>query len=170
MSNISTKAFTFSAVYLGDAAPASSVLSRVNTLRTGGTSISDVTPTEYLAWLDEVVVTGEREITISMEFYDDSTDIVDKATLGISLDNDFGDPTDLQKYSLLLVAPDEFPGDNYYFPKVVTLINYSTAYTKDGGVVLPVTFAISSNDTDTVLYYKDTLDNLDSTMGSRSPL
>lgn len=170
MSSITVKSFTFSAVYMGDSAPASSVLTRVSTLRTGGTQFSDKTPTEYIPWLDEVVVSGSREVTLSMEFYDDSTDIVEKASLGISLDNDFGDPSDLQKYALLLISPDEYPGDNFYFPKLKTEIDYSAAYKKDDGVVIPVTFSIKANDLTTVLYYRDTTTNLESTMGVRSPL
>lgn len=170
MPNISVKSFTFSAIYLGDAAPASSVLTRVNSLRTGGTTISDATPTEYIPWLDEVVMSGLREVNVSLEFYDDSTDTIDKASLAISLSNDFGDASDLQKYSLLLIAPDEYPNDNYYFPNLAVQINYSAAYRKDGGVSIPINFSVKSNDLDTVLYYRDTTSSLESTMGVRSPL
>lgn len=170
MPNISIKSFTFSAIYLGDAAPASSVLTRVNSLRTGGTNLSDTTPTEYIPWLDEVVMSGLREVSVNMEFYDDSTDTIDKAALAISLSNDFGDASDLQKYSLLLIAPDEYPNDNYYFPNLSVRINYSAAYRKDEGVVVPLSFFITSEDLTTVLYYRDTTSSLESTMGVRSPL
>lgn len=171
MPSLLPKSFSFAAAYVGDASPASAVLTRIGNIRTEGTDVIDNTPTDYLPWLDEVVVTGLRDVTVEMQFYESSSDLVDKLAMGISVSGSFADGPSLQKYALLLVAPEASPGRlNFYFPKLRSEVHYESKFVKDGAVVVPVTFKISANELDTLPYYRSTLVNLATSMGARSPL
>lgn len=171
MSSNNPKAYVFSSVYIGDCAPASGVLSKVNNIRTEGVLIGDTTPTEYISWLDEICVTGDRVITVESSFYSkDSNNLPGLMAKGISVGGSFNDITDLQMYTLLLVAPDETLEDSFYFPKVKTNLDWKNSYKKDGGIVTPVTFTLNLNDPFTQPYFKSTVSALVSLLGTRSPI
>ena len=171
MSTKSLRAYTFSSVYLGDAAPASGVLTKVSNIRTGGNDFVDSTPTTYIPHLGIKVMSGPQQISLAATFYDKSTnDLTKLVAKGISVSGTFSSISSLQTYSLLLVAPDEEAEDSYWIPKINTDIRYEQAFRKDGGLVVPVQFSISANDLSTILYYKDTVANLVTEMGARSPL
>lgn len=168
--NKSPRAFTFSASYIGNTAPASSQLTRIPNISTESVPIRDTTPTEYLPWLDQVVVTGPRSVTVSLQYYEISASrLVDVVSKAISVDGGFGDVSNLQLYSLFLLAPEDDKDDSWYFPKVKAEFDYNAAFSKDNGIVIPLSFSILVNDLDTIPYYKDTVDNLITVMGSRSP-
>lgn len=171
MSSQNPRAYTFDAIYLGDCAPASGILSRIPDLRTNGVVINDITPTERIPWLNITCLTGNRVVTVETQYYDSSSsDLVDLAAKGISLTGSLNSPSSLQNYSLFLLSPETEGKDNFYFPIVRTKIEYTKAFKKDGGIVVPVTFLIEANDLISNLYNCGTADELDTLMGIRSPI
>lgn len=171
MPGISPSVYTFASIYLGDAAPASGQLINVPNIRTQGVRITDSTPSVFFPWLSLSAMSDLREVRVETQYYDTSTvNIVELASKGISLSGDISDPSDLQMYSLLLVSPNENSRESFYFPNVRTEINYSASYTKDNGIVVPVSFFIQTEDLVKEPYSKDTIANLIVEMGSRSPL
>ncbi len=171
MSRVTAKSFAFSAVYLGDASPATDPLTKITNIRTDGVKFSDITPTKYIPWLGIQCMDGERVVTWQTTFYDTSgTDLAKLAARGISVSGALSDDSDLQAYSILFVGPDEALEDHFYAPKVVTKLDYSSAFIKDGAVEVPVTFYITSNNNTDNLYSRDDLATLVAQMGSRSPL
>lgn len=171
MSSQSPRAYVFDAVYLGNCAPASGILSKVPDIRTNGITVNDVTPTEYISWLGITCLTGNRVVTVEAQFYDSSnSDLVDLAAKGISLTGGLNDPSTLQNYTLLLVSPEPDKKDNFYFPIIRTEIKYSKAFKKDGGIIIPITFTIEANNLTDNLYNQTTVDNLVILMGVRSPI
>lgn len=171
MPGISPSVYTFASIYLGDAAPASGQLVNVPNIRTQGVRISDTTPSTYFPWLGISGMDGLREVRVETQYYDSSSSsIVELASRGVSLSGDLNDPSDLQLYSLLMVSPNEDVRESYYFPVVRTEIDYSAAFLKDAGIVVPVTFFIQVEDLTKEPYSKETVANLITEMGSRSPL
>lgn len=171
MSSNNPRVFVFDSIYLGDCSPASGVLSLVPNIRTDGVSINDVTPTERIPWLNITCLTGNRVVTVETQYYDSSSsDLVDLAAKGISLAGNINGPSTLQSYSLFLLSPEPNGTDNFYFPIVRTKIEYNKAFKKDAGIVVPVTFLIEANDLTSNLYNSDTVNNLVTLMGARSPI
>lgn len=171
MPGISPSVYTFASIYLGDAAPATGQLVNIPNIRTQGVQITDNTPSVFLPWLSVSAMSDLREVRVDTQYYDSSSSsIVELISKGISLSGDINDPSDLQMYSLLLIAPNEYTRESFYFPKVRTEINYSASFTKDNGIVIPVSFFIQTEDLTKEPYSKDTVANLISEMGSRSPL
>ena len=170
MPSLVPPSFVFSAAYVGDY-DSSSPLTRISNIRTQGTDIQDNTPTKLLPHLGIVAVTGDREVSVEMEFYESiSNDLVDRLALGISVSGSFIATPGLKTYSLLLVAPETAEGFSFYFPRLCPEVRYQNKAVKDDGVIIPVTFKLPLNELDTLPYYRGTISELDSPMGSKNPL
>lgn len=166
------RAYTFSAIYIGDAAPATGQLVKIPNISTNPVVISDKAPTQFLSWLNINVLTGEREVAVSVEYYDAASfDLVDKIATNLSVDGTFGDVSELQLYSLFLLAPEgDTYQDSWYFPIMRAEFDFTNQHGKESPISTTLNFSRTLNDLGTIPYYRDTTDEIVNIMSTRSPL
>jgi len=166
---ITPTVFPFSALYVGDAT-SSAVLTSIPELRTEGALISENTPSDFIQTLKNRAQSGNHEVTLVLNFYSDQINTVNLSR-GASIANTSPNVVPGQnQYSVLLVAPATYPNSNFYFPAISTIHERKVNYNKDKATITQITFSIEDRDVNTILYYQDSLANLQSIVASKWPL
>lgn len=158
----------FAACYAGDTG-VSTVLSKINNLRTDGAVIKDELPTVYLPVLNTSIQNGLHRVSVSITFYNPDDTLV-KLSRGIALTGLADDPIDQKKYVLLLLHRDPNIKQSYLFPDIRTEKIMEIPYLKTAGSAIKIDFIAEHRDVTVDLIYKDTHAVLKSILGSRSPI
>jgi hypothetical protein len=146
------------------------VLFQVPTIRSRGAVIKESYPTEFVQVFGNRIQSDYHTVGLTLTFI--SSDLITTLLArGVSV---FGTsntpcPSAANQYSILLVSPNSATQTSYYFPAINSLSNYSVGFKKDAVYELEINFQAQARDFNTILFYRDTLPNLVSVMGSRSP-
>jgi len=165
MSRISVPIGPFIATYVGLAGQATA-LSLLPDQRTGGSTLTDEMPSEYVVSQGNNVQTGNHVVTLNLTFISQSDDVKCLAK-GIPPGQDPDGTPGQTLYALFLQSGD---GDNYYFPSIKTARSLTIPRTKSSPTTIPITFTVENRDASVQLYTSGSLAEVASAMGSQYPL
>jgi len=159
----------FAAFYIGDYG-GSDVLTQILPLNTGPITVVDDVPEQYEPVVDNSVQSGLRKVTINLSFYTDDQIIINLARglLVGETDKSVGSP--FAQYVLLMAYPDETAYSSVLLQKCYTVKHLSANYEKTAPTKIDLQFVATNRNRFNSLINIDTLDNIATILGSRSPV
>ena len=163
----STPIGPFSSLYIGLTSQATA-LSSVNSVRTGGGTVEENLPTEYVVALENSIQSGNHTCRVTLSFLGDA-DETTRLVRGLSpFATNINAPPAQTQYALLLINA---AGDGgYYFPKVRTEKTYRRAYSKTSTTNTDIVFITENRDVTVSLMTKGNLAELQTAAGGQWPL
>jgi hypothetical protein len=167
MSRLTTPIGPFSNLYVGLTGQATA-LTVVNSVRTGGGTVDENLPTEYIVALDAPIQSANHTCRVSLSFLGDA-DETTKLVRGLSpFATNINAPLGQTQYALFLLNA---AGDGgYYLPKVRTEKSYSRRYSKSEPTTTSIVFIAENRDVTQTLIYKGDLATLQTAAGGQWPL
>lgn len=161
----------FQSVYVGLASGLdSSPLVQLTSLTTSGHRVSTNQPEAFNYVAGNSLQSGPVSITVNLTFINDDDNIW-KLANGNFTDAAYQDSaSQYEKLMLLLVHPDEDANSSILIPTCYVQKNIATSFEKSAPTVVPLTFYWQAlNRFTPPLYFKRTVDELDTILGIRSP-
>lgn len=168
MPKFSTPIGPFSGVYVGLTSQATA-LTQLSDVRTGGGTIDESLPTEYIVALDAPIQSGNHTVRLTLSFLGNSNEVI-RLVRGLPPGSNINAPIAQTQYAVLVLGADPLGEDNYYLPKVRTEKTSNRAYSKTATTSTAVVFVAENRDVTQNIIYKGNLATIQAAMAGQYPL